>query len=170
VKRGDIVYSFGVDPRLDFERDLVAGHGARVFVFDPAGVVAEPDLAELPTDLRRVDVGLAGSEPQAGGRSATETAVRWLRLPSIMRMLSHRRLDLLKLGVDGEEYGAIGDLLGMDVDVGQILVRFHHDREDVGPGPTETAIEALADHGYRIFHISPDGRAYSFIRTDFAAS
>jgi hypothetical protein len=49
-------------------------------------------------------------------------------------------------------------------------VTFQHDGDgEAARGRVREALDTLDAHGYRIFFISPDGRDYSFIRTDFPA-
>lgn len=187
IREGDIVYSVGFGQDLEFERAMAGEYGARVFAFDPSPRSVEW-IAEqsLPQNVRFNAVGVAGFdgtatfwEREEDGASPSilrmerETGeafgARVLRLPSLMRSAGHRRLDMIKLDVEGAEYDVIRDLLRMELDVRQLLLEFHHRFEGVGIERTQEALELLDANGYRIFYISPDGREYSFIRTDFVA-
>ena len=172
IRPGEVVYSFGVGGDLGFERALTECDRARVFAFDPDPATAERVESGPAVDgLRFFAMGVGGRDerravPLPGGGSV-ETRV--LRLPSHMRVLGHRRLDMLRLDVPGAEADVIRDLVGMDVDVQQVLMAFHQDRTRESRARIEAAVAALAGHGYRIFHISPDRREFSFMRTDFPA-
>lgn len=172
IRPGEVVYSFGAGGDLAFERALTARDGARVFAFDPDPATAERVESGPAMDgLRFFGMSIGGrderrSVPLPGG-GAVETRV--LRLPSHMRVLGHRRLDMIRLDVPGAEADVIRDLVRMDVDVQQILVAFHDERTREARGRIEAAVAALSGHGYRIFHISPGRREFSFMRTDFPA-
>ena len=172
IRPGEIVYSFAVGGDLAFEKALTERHRARVFAFDPDPVTAERVESGAPLEgMRFFAMSVGGRDERRavalpGGRSA-ETRV--LRLPSHMRLLGHRRLDMIRLDVPGAEADVIRDLVGMDVDVQQILLAFHEERTVEARRRIEAAVAALGGHGYRIFHISPDRREFSFMRTDFAA-
>ena len=173
MHEGDIVYSFGVGGDLVFERALVDRYGARVFAFDPDPATAERAYDEgFPPALRFSDIGIGGRDerrdiPLPGGRVVE---ARVLRLPSHMRSLGHRRVDLIRLDVPGSEADVIRDLVRMDVDVHQLLLAFHEEESAAARDRIEAAVAALEGHGYRVFHISPDRREFSFIRTDFASA
>jgi Methyltransferase domain len=173
IRRGDVVYSFGVGGDLSFEMALVERYGARVFAFDPDPATAEraasletphPHLRLLPMSIGGRDVRRDVDLP--GGRSVE---ARVLRLPSHMRLLGHRRIDVIRLDVPGAETDVIRDLVRMDVDVQQLLLAFREEPSPDARRRTESAVKALGEHGYRIFHISPDGRELSFIRTEVPA-
>ncbi|MBW3554124.1 MAG: hypothetical protein KY466_11465 [Gemmatimonadetes bacterium] len=172
IRPGEIVYSFGVGGDLVFERALTEQHGARVFAFDPDPATAERVESGPPVDgLRFFGMSVGGRDGRGavalpGGRSVE---ARVLRLPSHMRVLGHRRLDMIRLDVPGAETDVIRDLVGMDVDVQQLLVAFHGEPTRAARDRIEAAVAALGEHGYRIFHISPDRREFSFMRTHFAA-
>jgi hypothetical protein len=87
------------------------------------------------------------------------------RLSTIMKTLGHSRVDLLKMDIEGAEYGVLADLLVSKIRPQQILVEFHHRWPEVGSDKTCVAIRNLNQAGYRIFNTSPSGEEYSFIRT-----
>jgi hypothetical protein len=173
IRAGDVAYSFGVSGDLGFERALAERYGARVYAFDPdPATVERAEAAGVPEGVRLFPLSVGGRDARAvvplaaGGRADAKV----LRLASHMRLLGHRRLDLIRLDVPGAEADVIRDLVGMDVDVHQLLLRFREDETPEGRDRIETAVGALGEHGYRVFHISPDRRRFSLIRTDFAAS
>ncbi|HUG39827.1 MAG TPA: hypothetical protein VMM12_05045 [Longimicrobiales bacterium] len=170
VRPGDVAYSFGLGGDLSFERALAEVYGARVFAFDPAPSVEPAAATGRPEALRHFRMSVGGKNerrevPLPGGRAVS---ARVLRLPSHMRMLAHRRVDLIRLDVPGVEADVIADLVRMDVDVHQLLVGFEASRTTESRDRVEAAVTALRAHGYRVFHVSPDRRVLSFIRTDFA--
>lgn len=171
IRKGDVVYSFGVGGDLGFERALVERYGARVFAFDP-----DPATAGLAADagsplLRHEALTIGGMDGRAAVRlpGGASVEARVLRLPSHMRLLGHRRVDAIRLDVPGAEGDVIRDLVRMDVDVQQLLVAFREPPTPEARRRIEAAVRALGEHGYRIFHISPDRRTLSFIRTETPA-
>jgi len=83
-----------------------------------------------------------------------------------MERLGHNHIDVLKMDIEGAEYGVIADLLSCNIRVDQLLVEFHHRWPEVGVQKTKQAIRELNRAGYRIFHISQTGEEYSFSTPD----
>ena len=80
-------------------------------------------------------------------------------------MLGHRKIDILKMDIDGTEYAVIDDLITSGITTEQILVEFHHRFKNIGKQKTERAIKLLNGKCFRIFDISLHGEEYSFILT-----
>ena len=85
------------------------------------------------------------------------------RLGTILKMLGHSCIDLLKMDIEGAEYDVLADLLTQRIPVKQILVEFHHRWPQIGVDKTRQAIHALNAAGYKIFSVSPGGEEYSFL-------
>jgi FkbM family methyltransferase len=67
--------------------------------------------------------GSHGDAERDSSGAAVEVPVR--RLATMMQMLGHARIDLLKMDIEGAEYEVIDDLLGSRVAVDQLLIEFH---------------------------------------------
>ena len=182
LSRGSIVYSLGVGDDVGFDLALIERFGATVHAFDPTpGAVEWVSSRTLPSEFHFHPVGIADfdgvaefSAPVAegnvcftlldreGGRGPSiQAEVR--RLPTIVGELGHRHIDLLKMDIEGAEYTVIPDLIRSGIPVRQILVEFHHRFKNVGNERTREAVDLLLANGYRILHISPSGREYSFV-------
>jgi FkbM family methyltransferase len=101
-------------------------------------------------------------------RAATDAraiSVPFKRLSTIQRELGHDHLDVLKMDIEGAEYGVIEDIERSDIRPGQVLVEFHHRFQDVGPRKTREAIARLRRMGYALFSVSRTGEEFGFIRT-----
>jgi hypothetical protein len=165
VQPGDVVYSFDSGGDLVLERALLDRLGARIYMFDPELAVAvRSGDDELFERFRLVPVR-AGAEdrpalPDDGTRGAE---VR--RVGSLMEAHGHRVLSLMKLG-QGTAMAAIHDLVALRLDVRQLLVAVPEDILD-RRARVESMAASLHKAGYRIFHIDPRGRRYSFLRSDF---
>jgi FkbM family methyltransferase len=185
LSQESLVYSFGVGCDVSFDEALIAARGLTVHAFDPtprsiewveqqtlpAGFVFHPwGIADFdgtarfhaPKDPTHVSHTLL-----SGGDMGTGTVeVPVFRLRTIMQKLGHDHLDVLKMDIEGAEYGVLGDLLSGEVSIPQLLIEFHHHRSGVALEQTQTAIEALERAGYRAFHESKSGYEFSFLRPD----
>jgi FkbM family methyltransferase len=178
-----VVYSFGAGTDISFDLELIGRFGVRVHVFDPTPrSLAWIRSQRTPEEFRFHDYGLNDHDGTAlfhppdnegfvsyrifSRDSALAEGVEApvYRLTTIMKKLSHDRVDLLKMDIEGAEYGVIRDLLNANVPVGQLLVEFHHRWKDVGIERTREAIRSLNRAGFKIFHVSPGGADYSFLR------
>jgi FkbM family methyltransferase len=86
-------------------------------------------------------------------------------LPTIMAKLGHHSIDILKIDIEGAEYGVLSSLLASSIRPAQILVEFHHRFPGMRKSMTVNAVRNLRNAGYRIYHIASTGREMSFIRS-----
>jgi FkbM family methyltransferase len=177
------VYSFGVGEEISFDRELIHRFGVTVhafdptprsiqwvqtqtvpnhFVFHPYGVAAQDGLRQFipPRNQQHVSHSVLKRDSPW---EAIEVPVQ--RLSTILRILDHTRIDVLKMDVEGAEYEVITDLLDSGIMVAQLLVEFHHRWPEVGISKTKHAIRQLNDAGYRIFSVSASGEEYGFLKT-----
>lgn len=181
---GSIVYSFGVGEDISFDLELISKWGAEVFAFDPTPrSIAWVRSQELPPGFHFYGYGVSngdGAIPLYTHEDPTFVSCSMLRhsrttdkavvaevrrVSTIQKMLSHARIDVLKLDIEGAEYCVIKDVLASGVDVGQILVEFHDRLLGGGHKWTRRAVSALNAHRYRVFCISEDATNVSFVRT-----
>lgn len=183
LKEQSVVYSFGIGEDISFDLGIIEQYGAQVFAFDPTpkslkwieaqslpanfkwyphGLAAFDGVATLhpPDNPEYVSCTLLAEVYETG--SPVEVEVR--RLRTLMEMLGHTRLDILKMDVEGIEYDVIEDLLKSYVPVTQLLVEFHHRFKSVGIRRTRETIGRLESGGYRLFWASANGEQCSFIR------
>ena len=84
-------------------------------------------------------------------------------LGELLEEQRHRRVDLLKMDIEGAEYGVIDQILRARLPVRQILVEFHDGiLPSVGIRHTVRAVVKLMARGYKL--ISEVGNDYTFIR------
>ncbi len=175
-----VVYCLGVGEEISFDLELIGRFGIEVQAFDPTPrSIQWVQSQTLPDQFVFHGYGVADFDgvckflppkdpshvshtmlPRDSPRPAIEVPV--YRLSTIMKMLGHTQIDLLKMDIEGAEYGVLADLLACKIRPQQILVEFHHRWPEIGPGKTREAIERLNQAGYRIFNISPSGEEYSF--------
>jgi FkbM family methyltransferase len=182
LSEDSIVYSFGVGEDISFDLALIRQFGMRVHAFDPTPrSVAWMRRQQPPEKFFFHDYGVGphdGSEvfhppdnPSfvsytvvARGQAAAQAVEAPVyRLRTIMKLLGHEAIDLLKMDIEGAEYEVIADLITSGVKVRQLLVEFHHRWREVGAKKTRKAIRDLNQAGFRIFNVSPTGSEYSFL-------
>lgn len=179
-----VVYSVGVGDDISFDRDLIARFGVEIHAFDPTPA-SRNWLAQqsLPAQFHLVEVGLADYDGQAtfyppdeagfvsysmekaqtGASDIKPVTVEVRRLATLMSQLGHKHIDLLKIDIEGSEYGVIKDVIASGIPVKQFLIEFHHRMAGFKPADTKDAIEALNAAGYKIAYITGRGEEYTFV-------
>jgi FkbM family methyltransferase len=177
-----IIYSVGVGDDISFDLALIERLGATVHAFDPTPQShAWLSRQALPEQfqLHKYAVGdrdgtaafYAHENPDWIAHSMLKTShsvgdsveVQVRRLKTLMELLGHERIDLLKIDIEGAEYGVIDDLTASHVRVGQLLVEFHHRFDEIDPESTQRAVRQLNEAGFESYYVSPNGEEYSFI-------
>jgi len=179
-----ICYSAGVGEDISFDLDLIKKHGLTVHGFDPTDASAAyvEQLRKRKTALLahyvfhkyglwsadktvKFHVSLASSASTTICRDlATRSKTAVLpcrRLCSVMRDLGHKKLDLLKLDVEGAEFAILKSLLDDKLFIRVILVEFHgtkgrHYRAQLGEKYAfmrEAALSDLKAGGYVILKL-----------------
>lgn len=82
----------------------------------------------------------------------------------IVNQLQHTKIDILKMDIEGTEYEVLPGILKSGIEIGQILVEFHHRIVKNGKYLTQQAIKLLKDHNYEIFAVSESSDEVSFIK------
>lgn len=163
-----VVYSFGCNNSFLFE-DALRSHDVRceIHIFDFGPKVPDENIMASQTATYHVhSVGLSdhdGLEKLLVDDILTEVPVR--RLSTLMEELGHKRIDILKLDIEGSEHRVLRQLAADGwPDVRQLLMEAH-----VGPdfsigGETYGAKDLLLlltsaeGAGLRLFHSDPNWR------------
>jgi FkbM family methyltransferase len=179
---GSVVYSVGIGTDITFDLSLIETHGVTVHAFDPTpGSIAYLKARQLPNTYKWHGFGVASHDGQATffppanpahishtllHRAATSDRtiqVEVRRLSTIVQDLGHKRIDVLKMDIEGAEYDVLEEILQNGLAVQQILVEFHHRFPEVDVDRTRRAVKDLNAAGYRIFSASECGDEYGFV-------
>jgi FkbM family methyltransferase len=166
-----VVYSGGAGNDVSFEVELARQYGCEVHLFDPSETGRRTALAQgaASAGIEYHALGLAGKPGARGFRrpidsregsytmcagEGVETSFPCTCVGAFMRERGHRRVDLLKLDIEGFEFEVIASLLAERLNVGQICVEFHH--RAPFPHTRWTAIRCIVRlllRGYRLVHL-----------------
>lgn len=177
-----VVYSFGIGDNIAWELAMIEHFGCHVHAFDPTPrSLAWLRQQSLPQQLHVHPFGLAAYDgeqnfavpakpgdvnyrPLASGEGAGgNQALLVRRLDTLRRQLGHDRIDVLKIDIEGGEYGVLPDLLATGPRPKQLLIEFHHGYFGVPFQATRAALQLLQERGYRILDVSRRGLEFSLI-------
>ncbi len=186
IQSTSVVYSFGIGEDASFDLSLINKYGCEVHGFDPTpksrewvdreirnsrfvmhpwALNAQDGVLRLflPKNREHVSASLAHSALMSDEYFDAPA----MRLSTIMRKLGHPQVDVLKMDIEGAEYGVIADLCstGAIGRVGQLLVEFHHWMPGISPSASRKALAQLRSVGLRMSWVSQGGHEVLFSRT-----
>ncbi len=183
LKRNSIIYSAGVGHDISFEKQLAERFQVRIELFDPSPTGIQT-MQRVENQLPKINfhpVGLVGAkmrgvkfaqpaDPREGsfrlaGKVEDVVEFECLDLASLMADRGHNRIDLLKMDIEGFEYGVIEDIVENSLDVRQICVEFHHFFEHIPRKTTMQAIGELKRAGYGLIYKTRYD--HTFLRSDW---
>jgi FkbM family methyltransferase len=183
LNRNSIIYSFGVGKDISFDLAIIKEFGATVHAFDPTPEsIKWVKSHRVPESFILHEYGIADADGQMmfyppenpdhishSILERSETACRAVsvevrKLRTIMRMLGHDEIDLLKMDVEGAEYSVIKNVAANNVKIRQLCVEFHHFFSHIRFEKTVESIDLLNELGYLIYHVSPSGYEISLIK------
>jgi len=178
-----VVYSCGVGEDVSFDLALIDGYHLAVHAFDPTPKSIEWVGAKaLPRTFVFHPYGISDRDgtalfypPDDPGHvshtllshpSTSERAIRvpMKRIATVMAELGHDHIDILKLDIEGAEFGVIRDLIASRVRPRQLLVEFHHRFEGLGRKRLRETVRSLRRAGWAIFSVSESGEIFGFLR------
>jgi len=136
-----------------------------VFAFDPIlDSIEWVKRQDLPREFSFFPLGLADYDGKAVFHSCENQSPSLLDLPAsisievevrklstLMKMLKHDSIDLLKLNIEGAEYGVISDIFRNNLSIKQICVAFHYRLPHCSLQDTIYALKTLREMGFRLF-------------------
>lgn len=180
-----IVYSFGVGTNISFDLEMIKNHGASVYAFDPTPRSIEfIEQSQLPKSFHFIPVGIDREDghtffflPEDPSHVSCSTHNRWdesannrkikvpvKRFSTLARELGHTKIDVLKIDIEGSEYGIMDDVLSSGVEITQLLVEVHHRFNGIGIQKTKDLIAQINKAGYKIAAISGSREEYTFVK------
>jgi len=164
---------------ISFELDLIENYNSSVYLFDPSPTgVSTMNKYKSQYRLYYNEIGLSENDGyfsfftpkdakegsytinnSAGGEDQQNFYCK--KLTSIAAQNNHKLIDILKIDIEGSEYGVINDICNSDLVIRQICVEFHHFFKDISRIKTFLAIVKLYRKGYRLVH--KIGTDYTFI-------
>jgi len=181
--KNSVVYSIGIGEDISFDLALIKKYGCSVFAFDPTPRSIEwLKKQDLPPQFKSFEIGVAGHDGQAvffppenpefvshTMLERPETRGKTITVPvrtiaTIMKDFDHARIDLLKMDIEGAEYGVIDNILSADLDIRQILVEFHDFFPGVSLLQTIRSTFKLMWNGYKPTAVSYSEHEYSFLK------
>jgi FkbM family methyltransferase len=177
-----IIYSFGVGEDASFDIALMKLTGAKIYAFDPTPRSLDyvnNNSIILGDKFIMHDFGLSGKnedvtfyEPKniknvshsifSKGEDRSIT-VTMKTLKSIMQSLNHTYIDLLKMDIEGAEYGVIDDMINNKIFPSQLLIEFHHRFKNIKARKTKKYIKILIKNNYQLFYVNKSGTDFGFI-------
>jgi len=183
-----VIASFGLGEDITFEDAVMARFGCRVLGFDPTPRAVQhllargtgPCLSHFPVALAVSDgvmdfalpPGDAADQVSASavadyGASGGRFSVPCRSLPGALQLAGVPRIDVLKLDIEGAEYGVLDAAAeqGWLAGVSQVLVEFHHFLPGLCASQTRAALALLRGLGYDIAWVGRTNHEYLFVRT-----
>ena len=184
LNKYSIVYSIGIGEDISFDSEVIEKFDCKVFAYDPTpksvdwvakhvknqkfifqpfGVANQKGKKRfyLPKNRNHVSGSL---HPIHSVETTKSIVLNFDTLSSLMKKNNHKKIDVLKMDIEGAEYDVIEDIVKNKIDVGQILVEFHPHFEKGGRKKTKKAIKSLHENGYKCFGRSNSFLEYSFIK------
>lgn len=182
-RQGCMVYSFGSNGDTDFEEAVLATTNCEVHVFDPTlGQEAFEKVSQQPK-IHFHPVGLGPNDEQVQMKDDTMTmgnkkgyTMDVLTLQTIMQSLNHKWIDVLKIDIEGFEYGVLQQLMKTSksqLPVTQLLVEFHYwdHVQRTLPQDILATFKALIRYNFRVFSTEPNwwssNKASKFVEYSF---
>lgn len=175
-----IVYSAGVGLGISFELDLVRHYGCQVFLYDPTPT-AMKTMSRHENQSDKIHFSLIGFAEATGSygfaapkdinegsfSAATTEELSVIQLEckdiaTLMKEHGHYKIDLLKMDIEGFEYGVINHICRNKLNIDQICLEFHDFFDSISKVQTQNAIRRLYDAGYQIIHKA--GHDWTFLR------
>lgn len=149
LDENSIVYSFGLGEDATFDIGLLEKYGCDIHIFDPtprSKIFYESNLKNNPK-LKYYEFGIWDKDTEVkfyspADRSHVSHSIGNLqhteqfftgqvkRLKTIMQLLGHTKIGLLKLDVEGAEYEVIPDM-AISMILPQIICLEFHNRKDI---------------------------------------
>ena len=185
ISPDSVVYSIGVGQDISFDLALIKNYGCNVFAFDPTPKSIDwLKQQTLPENFKFFPFALANYDGKAqffppqnpnfvshrlirkSGTVSRAIEIEVRRISTLMEMLGHDSIELLKMDIEGAEYSVIPDIEKSNVTIGQICLEFHHNFPSWTIQDTLLSLKILNKMGFKLFYQDRlGGNTYSLIHT-----
>lgn len=185
------VYSFGIGTDISFDLAMIEKYNAQISAFDPTPksinwVKAQGTINNFhfyPFGLSDYDGKaefhlpknpeyVSGSAFLYDGVQTEAVEVEMKRLSTIMSELNHTSIDVLKMDIEGSEFGVIEDIIKEGIEFEELCIEFHSRFFDDGTKKLKNLIKLLNNNGYLICaapKFAPFEECVTFIKKDCIA-
>lgn len=184
LSQESVVVDLGLGEDISFSESLIDTYGCRVYGFDPTprsiayvnqrknklfflyeyGVAAESGEAifYLPNNAEHI----SGSLQSSFHLGENAISVRLIGTGELLEKIGVKSIDLLKMDVEGAEYGIINSKGFPELVKGtkQVLIEFHHRWPGIGKSKTIEAVKKMNQMGYGLAWVSETNQEALFIR------
>jgi FkbM family methyltransferase len=187
IKKQDICYCVGVGEDISFDLGIIQRFGCQVYAFDPMPRAKQhvQKHAEHVNEFHFFDIGLwdkdevvklyAHSNPLSTSYSIINLhktdkylKAQCKRLSTIMNELGHKKIDLLKIDIEGAEYKVIESIIEDRLDIGVIFVEYDELHSKLYTGYLDRikkSVSQLQTYGYTLVALKPKCD-YTFIKNN----
>lgn len=181
-----IIYSFGIGKDVTFDVTCIRNHRCSVFGFDPTpksinyinshkinplfrfhnyGIATKTGNQEffLPANERAISGSLVPSEVVDASKMIH---VQMKSFDDVTQQFGHKKVDVLKMDIEGAEYEVLEAIVNSNIQIDQILVEFHDRLFDSEEFKSKKIVQLLRKQGFEIFAASISFEEISFIRRD----
>ena len=127
------------------------------------GSTTGPVVFYLPKNTEHVSGSLV---QQVNVDEKQAITVQMKSLADIAQDLGHKKIDILKMDIEGAEYHVVESLTSSTVQIDQLLIEFHERFFDNGKAKTIAILNQLKKMGYVIFAVSDSFEEVSLIRKE----
>jgi len=179
-----IIYSFGIGEDISFDRAIIEKHKCQVYGFDPTPKsIKWINNQQLPQNFTFLNYGidsksgfvnfnLPKNKNHISGSIVKHQNVDDNNIVSvpmkcfkdILNELGHKRIDILKMDIEGSEFEVIDSVLSASIEITQILIELHERFFVDGKTKTTKLLKILKDNGYKVFAVSDSFEEVSFIK------
>ena len=184
LSSSSIVYSFGIGEDISFDKSIIEEFQCDVFGFDPTPKSIDwVNTQRLPKKFHFFEYGIdnvsgtakfylprnpvfvSGSIFANTNLITNETIdVQMKSFQDIVSDLGHKKIDILKMDIEGSEFHVLESIFKANINIDQILIEFHDRFFKDGKARLKRAEKILQSNGFEIFALSDSLEEVSFIQ------
>lgn len=179
-----VIYSFGVGEDISFDLECIKILHAEVYAFDPTPKsISWVENQKIPDNfhfapyglgkidgvvkfyLPKIEAYVSGSSVKMDNLKTDSINVQMHKFSTIVNQYGHKRIDILKMDVEGSEYEVMPEILESGVKIQQICLEVHGRYMDNGENKSKKLLKLLNDYGYKVADVSLNQEEILFIKT-----